>query len=364
MADAPKSIYWIINEVGSLKVVLEELKTLESTWSDPGPSNQGEYPQTVLRHPSAMSSAGDSSGLSISMPGIGPTFPLKIPDVDRPGQLDLHYRPRKEVTPMRFDHSALLKCLGAAHGPPATCQSALRTIHDKIAISQPHGHPARVFIWPLKEQAVQKILGFIQRQKSNLILALAADETRAISKITESLVHNVSLTSEVLETLVKKEEKTPQVINTIQDSDAAKEYEKIIKWLQSTGPSANQVALWGRHEPNTGNWFLDSRNFDDWKAVAGHFAWLNGISGCGKTVLCASVIEHMRDYCVNKSDCEYAYYYVDFTDPKKCKNAAMVRNSWPNLLAKGEIFHKRSSTFTRTMGTEPRSQDLQLLPQH
>ncbi|CAD6586845.1 MAG: hypothetical protein ASARMPREDX12_002532 [Alectoria sarmentosa] len=364
-ADAPKAINWVISEVGSLKVVLEELKALENTWSGPGPSVLGEGPNVdfqgpsevaeakvpsgpsigvsgtesldiVRNNPPALVDAGGSLRPSILMQSTDPAAALNTPDTNGAKQINSRFELRKTATSTGFDHSALLKCLSATHGPLKTCESALQTIHHEISTPHSLAHAGRVLTWPLKEKAVQKILEVIQKQKSNLILALAADETRAIAKITESLVDNANVNSQILDSLAESTEIAKQTRATIQDSDVAKEREKIIKWLRSTDPPVNQLAAWERHEPNTGSWLLDSQEFHKWKTLAGQFAWLNGISGCGKTVLCASVIEHLKACCVNKLECDYAYYYVDIADSKNFRNAAMVQSLLAQLACQRE----------------------------
>lgn len=62
--------------------------------------------------------------------------------------------------------------------------------------------------------------------------------------------------------------------------------DKIIRWI---GPSdyvtdAHKAACQQR-EPKTGGWFLQSVYYTQWLDKAGSFMWLQGIPGCGKTVL-------------------------------------------------------------------------------
>lgn len=82
------------------------------------------------------------------------------------------------------------------------------------------------------------------------------DETRAIAKITESLVDNANATSKILESLVENTKIAKEIHATVQDSEVASQREWIVHWLQSTDPTLNQFAAWGRHEPSTGTWVL------------------------------------------------------------------------------------------------------------
>jgi hypothetical protein len=39
--------------------------------------------------------------------------------------------------------------------------------------------------------------------------------------------------------------------------------------------------------------------------------------GAGKTILCSTIIDHVKSLCANDSACRYAYFYFDFSDAQK-----------------------------------------------
>lgn len=45
--------------------------------------------------------------------------------------------------------------------------------------------------------------------------------------------------------------------------------------------------------------------------------FLIGIPGCGKTILCSTVIEHVRDLSKQRDNFGFAYFYFDFNDERK-----------------------------------------------
>ena len=96
-------------------------------------------------------------------------------------------------------------------------------------------------------------------------------------------------------------------------------HEKVLRWLSSTDPSTNHSAACAKHEPTTGNWLLESEDFESWLKHTNGVFWLYGIPGCGKTVLCSSVIEHVKTLCSDDTTDGYAYYYFDFNDERKQK---------------------------------------------
>ena len=169
----------------------------------------------------------------------------------------------------------------------------------------------------------------IQKQMSDLILALAADEARAISSIEKAIDGNVKATAEALDLLRQTKEMTSDVRDTmhkIQEIKKEKQEERMVLWLRSTDPSTNHIAACKEHHNGTGSWLLESRKFRQWLVSKGQFIWLNGISGCGKTVLVSAVIQDVQKLCSNRPSWHCVYYYFDFNDAAKRQPVSMVRS--------------------------------------
>ena len=90
---------------------------------------------------------------------------------------------------------------------------------------------------------------------------------------------------------------------------------EILNWLKCNDPSINHESACNKREPTTGNWFLEGEIFHRMDGRKYASLWLHGIPGAGKTVLCSTVIEHVKTLCDN--DDRYAYFYFDFNDPQK-----------------------------------------------
>lgn len=102
--------------------------------------------------------------------------------------------------------------------------------------------------------------------------------------------------------------------------------DRIQKWLEGPDPSTNyNKALKGRH-PNTGNWFIESSAFVDWKANGRSFLWLYGIPGCGKTMLSATVVDKVLNREPFNPSSAVLYFYFDFNDSSKQKHEKMIRS--------------------------------------
>lgn len=89
---------------------------------------------------------------------------------------------------------------------------------------------------------------------------------------------------------------------------------KIRKWLSPPDPSTNFNEAREQHHQRTGQWFLKSDQYARWKKEHNSFLWLNGIPGCGKTILSSSVVADLKQDIVSKN---LVYFYFDFNDVAK-----------------------------------------------
>jgi len=108
----------------------------------------------------------------------------------------------------------------------------------------------------------------------------------------------------------------PNILNP-QGMAIDQKYDKIFDWLKRNDPSSNHTSARNKHEPGTGNWFIESEAFDSWTKTANASLWLHGIPGAGKTILCSTIIEHVTKLPGTAFTYECAYFYFDFNDPQK-----------------------------------------------
>lgn len=107
--------------------------------------------------------------------------------------------------------------------------------------------------------------------------------------------------------------KTHSLVVTSMQRD---QLERIDRWLSPSDPSTNYVKAKKLRFEGTGQWFVNSEIFTSFKEGNVPFLWLNGIPGCGKTVLSSSIIEDLKQ---SSSDAPPAvlYFYFDFNDTWK-----------------------------------------------
>jgi hypothetical protein len=64
---------------------------------------------------------------------------------------------------------------------------------------------------------------------------------------------------------------------------------------------------------------------------------LHGIPGCGKTILCSTIIEHVEKLCQSKGGSTLAYYYFDFSDTANQKLSVLLRSLLFQLCMKMDL---------------------------
>ncbi|KAH8657977.1 hypothetical protein BX600DRAFT_415770 [Xylariales sp. PMI_506] len=107
--------------------------------------------------------------------------------------------------------------------------------------------------------------------------------------------------------------------------------ERVQAWLSAPDPSTNfEKARRVCHE-GSGQWFLQSTRFFEWKTTKNSFLWLHGIPGCGKTILSSTVIDNLEK---SDSHAKTIYFYFDFADSEKQSYAAAVRSLASQLYRK------------------------------
>ncbi|KAI9881508.1 MAG: hypothetical protein M1830_000071 [Pleopsidium flavum] len=106
----------------------------------------------------------------------------------------------------------------------------------------------------------------------------------------------------------------------------AKKREEIHRWLSAPDPSLNHVWAKEKRVPSTGSWFLMSEQFADWKTNPHSLLWIYGIPGCGKTILCSTIIENVLCQCQHDPAMAVAYFYFDFNDNEKQQYDKMIRS--------------------------------------
>jgi hypothetical protein len=95
------------------------------------------------------------------------------------------------------------------------------------------------------------------------------------------------------------------------------QYQKIMNWIRAPDQRTNHGAARQKRETGTGGWLLDSDSYKAWKAASTGHLWLHGKAGCGKSVLCSTLIEDLKLHCKADTNTVLAYFYFSFSDLDK-----------------------------------------------
>ena len=219
------------------------------------------------------------------------------------------------------------------------CLKTLLTIKSKLDAHGGHGHATRrpalrsalkALRWPFTSSEVGDLLVEIERHKTNLSLALAAD---ALS----GLLRALSTQGEICETIHGIEGE----LNRVALKDQRRQ---ILDSFGSTDPGKNNDMNRKLWHPCTGLWLTNGTEFRGWLTnKTARNIWCYGIPGSGKTVLASAVIEEVLK-CRSHSVAA-AYFYCDYKDVKTHDPANILGSLAKQLILQSERCFKDSEAF-------------------
>ncbi|KAI1430074.1 hypothetical protein F5Y12DRAFT_793229 [Xylaria sp. FL1777] len=91
-----------------------------------------------------------------------------------------------------------------------------------------------------------------------------------------------------------------------------KEDLEILDWLSPTDYGPQQTDYLRRRQPGTGQWLLDSVEYQNWIKEPNKTLYCPGIPGAGKTTMTSIVVEDLEKRLGNKSATAVAYVYCNY----------------------------------------------------
>lgn len=132
------------------------------------------------------------------------------------------------------------------------------------------------------------------------------------------------------------------------------ERKKIAQWISPTNFTARHAAILSTRHPDTGGFLLNSTQFEEWIQGKHKTLFCPGIPGAGKTVMAASVVDHLQRKYLSNTSVSVCYVYCDFHDQKKqtlefflaCILEQLVWSlpSLPKVLRSSYMDHERDRT--------------------
>jgi Cdc6-like AAA superfamily ATPase len=136
---------------------------------------------------------------------------------------------------------------------------------------------------------------------------------------------------------------------------------KILNWLTPTDYGPQHSDVLNRRQPGTGQWLLDSTEYQTWLNTSKQTLFCPGIPGAGKTILTSIVIEELTTRFSNDPTIGIAYIYCNFQRQNEqkiddllaslLKQLAMCQPSLPSSVKDLSDRHK-------TKGTRPSLHDI------
>ena len=133
---------------------------------------------------------------------------------------------------------------------------------------------------------------------------------------------------------------------------------RIHDWLSAPDPSLNYHKALRQRQAGTGLWLLQDEKFKIWKEAAASRLLLYGISGCGKTILSSTIIEHLLFHCHDDVRMVTVYFYFDINDTQKQDSKLMLQSLLSQLLLRSEMIPESVDTLISSCGNGQRQPSL------
>ncbi|KAL7815650.1 hypothetical protein V8C26DRAFT_429458 [Trichoderma gracile] len=101
-------------------------------------------------------------------------------------------------------------------------------------------------------------------------------------------------------------------VNKLLDIHHDQDEKTILNWLTPIDYASVQMDHIARRQPGTGQWFLDSAEYQTWLRVGRQTLFCPGIPGAGKTIITAIVVDDIYNRFYNDTNVGIAYLYCDY----------------------------------------------------
>lgn len=112
---------------------------------------------------------------------------------------------------------------------------------------------------------------------------------------------------------------------------------EILDWLSPIDYSPLQSDFFNRHQEGTGQWLLNSEEFQTWVDTAKQTLFCPGIPGAGKTIMTPIVIDHLNTKFEKDISVGIAFLYCNFQRQQEQKPADLLVSLLKQLV-QGHLF--------------------------
>jgi hypothetical protein len=134
--------------------------------------------------------------------------------------------------------------------------------------------------------------------------------SRIITNITMLIAFNSRLTRDSVVKLVRRQDD--------------QERQTILDWLTPIDYSTQQSDFISKRQEGTGEWLLNSNEFQAWLHTSKQTFFCPGIPGAGKTIITSIVVNHLRTEFQNDANIGIAYLYCNYQQQQQQKTEDLL----------------------------------------
>jgi hypothetical protein len=229
--------------------------------------------------------------------------------------------------------SETIKALEGADAPLGRLCVALNIVKEKLKPKTGLEKALMSLKWPFSEKEVEKIISSIEREKTLLQLALTNDcryvylcseaagsieftsNSLAISRLTwyRKLIYEIRMCSDENKTHLTELIRAIKIgVDGLHQAQDDQQRQTVLDWLTPINYASQQNDFITRRQEGTGQWLLNSEEFQTWLNIDKQTLFCPGIPGAGKTILTSIVVEELTTRFSNDPIVGIAYLYCNF----------------------------------------------------
>ncbi|EXA32213.1 hypothetical protein FOVG_16584 [Fusarium oxysporum f. sp. pisi HDV247] len=143
-------------------------------------------------------------------------------------------------------------------------------------------------------------------------MTAAAYAKDLLYRIAPTQVETQKRIGEVIADLENELLATSRKTDTIILHQRTQQHRDILDWLTPVDHGPQQSDYFGRRQPGTGQWLLDTMEFRTWRDTCGQTLFCPGIPGAGKTIITSIVVDNLETLFGADRDVGIAYIYYNF----------------------------------------------------
>lgn len=182
---------------------------------------------------------------------------------------------------------------------------------DLASLLEPYEDVLEGLLKDLRRRAKGKNPGW-EKLKGFFLAQRVRDAVEALHRVCQILNHMITVDTANLVADTNREVKEGR--KEVQQWIQSEENKRILNWLTKSDQSAEHNDYIRRKQEGTCLWLIESKEFQEWRDDLGGKSTLfcQGIPGAGKTIMTASVVEHLQVFFAGDRSVLVSYYYCNY----------------------------------------------------